>query len=572
MSEFDLFSELKTESMHDESNMMLTENGAIAYQSMGSALVDIDSAASTFRMVDIDEIKAKMDAAYKENPQDTTKWMFYLGDIREGKGERRGFNACMDYMVEQHPEIAKELIPLIPEYTRWDYAARLMKSNNPEVARAATDFVKDQLKNDMNSEHPSLLAKWLPSIQTKKKDERQIVFKLEKEFGLDHKGYRKMLAGIRDKLNIMEKYLSTKTMDQINMENLTSHQNLKYQEAFQKWVPDARKEYLDKVAAGEAKMNTDVVTPHEIVHAYTDRTSWDEGPKAYNMDLETMWKMLPDKVQGDPSTLVIRDGSGSMTSSIGRQTSATCLEVATAMSIYFAERQTGPLADQFITFSSNPQIVDMSHCDSLHDKLALCSKYDDCSNTNLEKTFDLLLDTLKKNHATQEDVPKNILIVSDMEFDMATTQYSYLRGHTNKEEGWSKSLFETISDKWKEEGYELPTMLFWHVNADRVAQPMIDNDRGLVLLSGFSTNVLDMVISGEFENEIVNEKTGEVEKVIMSPEEQLAARLSKERYDEVEKAFQRGLQAERGYKKDVDISIEFETVEKTKEKDQELSR
>ena len=40
----------------------------------------------------------------------------------------------------------------------------------------------------------------------------------------------------------------------------------------------------------------------------------------------------------------------------------------------------------------------------------------------------------------------------------------------------------------------------------------------------------------------------------------------------VEKAFQRGLQAERGYKKDVDISIEFETVEKTKEKDQELSR
>ena len=372
MSEFDLFSNLKTESMKDDSNKILTENGAIAFESMGSKLVDIDSAASTFRTVDIDEIKEKMDAAYKENPQDANKCMFYLGDIREGKGERRGFNACMDYMVSQHPEIAKELIPLIPEYTRWDYATRLMKSANPEISRAATDFVKEQLKSDMTSDHPSLLAKWLPSIQTKKKDERQIVFKLERELGIDHKGYRKMLSGIREKLNIMEKYLSTHTMDQINMENLTSHQNLKYRGAFQKWVPKAREDYLKKVMSGEAKMNAGVVSPHEIVHAYS--VDWNQ-PAEYNMDLETMWKMLPDKVQGDSSTLVIRDGSGSMTGTIGKQTSASCLDVATAMSIYFAERQTGPLANKFITFSKHPEIVDMSNCDSLHDKLELCGQY-----------------------------------------------------------------------------------------------------------------------------------------------------------------------------------------------------
>ena len=121
--------------------------------------------------------------------------------------------------------------------------------------------------------------------------------------------------------------------------------------------------------SGEAKMNAGVVSPHEIVHAYSG--DW-EQPAEYNMDLETMWKMLPDKVQGDSSTLVIRDGSGSMTATIGRQTSASCLDVATAMSIYFAERQTGPLANKFITFSANPEIVDMSRCDSLHDKLELC--------------------------------------------------------------------------------------------------------------------------------------------------------------------------------------------------------
>lgn len=573
ISGYDLFQYLSEEKTKSVDNMTLTENGAITYKSMGDTLVDLNNEVMALRNKEPKEIQEKFQAAYAEDPKAATKWLFHLGDIREGKGERRTFNICMDYMAKQHPEITKELLPLIPEYTRWDYAVRLMQSTSKPVADKAADFVVKQIKKDQSAKRgeQSLLAKWLPSIQTKKPGERKIVFAIENRLGLDHKGYRKMLSRLRQNLNIIEKYMSGKELDKVNMESLTSHQNLKYGKAFQKWIPEKRQEYLEKVMAGEAKMNAGVVYPYEITHAYREKNSqysWYPVRK-YNMDLEALWKMLPDKVNGDSTTLVIRDGSGSMTQRFSSSTSARCLDVATALSVYFAEKQDGPMKDKFITFSSEPEVVDMSHCETLCEKLQLCDQYDDCSNTNIEKTFDLLLDTLKSSNATQEDVPKNLLIVSDMEFDDAT---SHDFDFYHDESDWTKTLFENIKEKWEDNGYELPRLVFWHINAHRTIAPMVENDRGLVTLSGFSTNTLDMVLSGEFEKEVVNKETGKTEKVTMSPKEQLETILSKPRYDEVEKAYEKGVQKERSYHKAKDIQMDFVYPSEITKKEKNLEK
>lgn len=532
----DLFSSLQKTLLKSDDNKTLTENGAIAYKSIGDKLVDLDASVMSLRNATAEEVMDKFHAVYSENPENAIIWMFMVGDIREGKGERDTFNRCMDFLVKHHPKVVGSLLPLIPEYTRWDYATRLMLSDDDYVSKKAEDFVIEQLREDLIAveagKNPSLLAKWLPSIQTKKAGQRRIVFKIEKRMGFDHKSYRKAISQLRSLLNIIEKSLSTKDISNINMEALTSHQNLKYGPVLQKIDPVARMEYLQKVMTGEAKMNVGVVYPYEILHRYCPRW-W--RINAYDMNLEVLWKMLPREGAGD--TLVIRDGSGSMIQRISEKSNATCLDVATSFAIYFSEQLKDPLNEKFITFSSSPQIVDMSHLTTLKEKIELCHRYNDCSNTDIKKTFDLLLETLVAGNAKPEDIPKNIMILSDMEFDscFVTDEASVAKGYRSC---WNKSVFEHIQEDFKEHGYELPRMIFWNINANRVVQPLIDNERGLVILSGFSADTYNMVVKGEFDKEIIVVETGEKKVVTLTPEEQMAKRLSAPRYDAVRKAIE----------------------------------
>ena len=128
--------------------------------------------------------------------------------------------------------------------------------------------------------------------------------------------------------------------------------------------------------------------------------------------LESLWKALPNTVQDGEGTIVVADGSGSMTSTIGK-TQITAWEVAHALAIYFAERLAPPFRDQYITFSCNPQLVNLCGARSLKGKLDIAIGHAECANTNIEAVFDLILNTAIKNHMSQHDLPKNILVISD---------------------------------------------------------------------------------------------------------------------------------------------------------------
>ena len=107
-------------------------------------------------------------------------------------------------------------------------------------------------------------------------------------------------------------------------------------------------------------------------------------------------------VEGCGNTIVVADGSGSMTTTVGG-TNTTALEVANALAIYFAERSSGEFKDKYITFSSRPQFVDMSPGKSLRDKLSIALGHNEVTNTNIEAVFDLILSTAVRNNMSQED-------------------------------------------------------------------------------------------------------------------------------------------------------------------------
>lgn len=555
------FMEALAEATEKEVNLIRTENGALCYSTTGSALVDFNARATEMRSAAEEVIFDIMEQAYAEDAVKAVKLMFQTGDIRGGKGERRAFNICMDWLVKEHPLVAMEVLTLIPEYTRWDNLVKLTVSDNKEVAEKATEIVMEQLKKDKHalelknvSGHTeiSLLAKWLPSLQTKKAADKIVVRHLLKALHLQEREYRHLLSALREELNVIEKAMSAKEYDKIKMENMTAKQQLRYA-AFMKRVMTARRhEYIQAVLRGEAKMNVSVLNPLEILHAYiSDSGRWGEWV-IENEDYEAMWKLLPDRTSGNGNTLVIRDGSYSMTSSIGQGSSATMLEAATAMAIYCAEHLTGVFKDKFLTFSSCPALIDLSDYKTLAGKIRKLYSYDDCSNTDLEKTFDLILEIAIENHLTQDEIPAYLMILSDMEFDIA-------RGAWEDSDS-RDTLFDTIRMRWNEAGYEMPTLVFWQLNGRRTIYPEIDSKNGIIFLSGYSTHELELVMAGDYEamvevteeETIIDEVTGEektvlktrTERVVLTPMEQLDLKLSAERYDAVESAVREGLAKE----------------------------
>jgi hypothetical protein len=180
-----------------------------------------------------------------------------------------------------------------------------------------------------------------------------------------------------------------------------------------------------------------------------------------------------------------------MTCNVGGNSGVTALEVANALAIYFAEHSSGDFKDKYITFSHRPQLVDFSHCTSLHDKLQVAMAHNEVADTNIEKVFDLILATAINNNMRQDEIPQNVLIISDMEFNNCATCGNGGYGCRP-----NQRLFDVIAKRFADAGYQMPRLVFWNVNSRTGTIPVKENDLGVALVSGFSTNIVKMVMSG----------------------------------------------------------------------------
>lgn len=505
-----------------------TENGALVYTTCGDNLTDFNFHISSMRDKDGKEIYKEFKQAYLDNKELAIRYLFFAGDIREGLGERHVFKEIMHHLAYDETDIARAVLSFIPEYGRWDEVVDLL---NTPIKDDVVKMIKEQLDKDVQASKDgntiSLCAKWMPSINAANKTVRSHALTLCSELNLSKSEYRHMLSNLRDKLNIIEKALAEKDIEKLDsmQESFSSKQNFKYKKALMNLMPEQRAEYFNKVLKGEANFNADVLEPHEIYYRY--RT--DNSIRGVDMSYEVMWKKLPNKVHADNQVLVMRDGSGSMITGIPGTNNGQILDISSALAVYFSEHTEGQFKNKFITFSSRPEIVDLSGCDNLYEKMQKLYHYDDCSNTNIEKAFDVILESAINNHMSQEELPQNLLIISDMEFDKATSSYAWRRDVSKK---WDKTLFGTIRQKYEDAGYKIPRLIFWNVNNRTNTVPEVDNELGLVLLGGYSKNNIDMICEGNFTKEIINEK-GETETVQLSPAEILANQLMSERYDAI---------------------------------------
>lgn len=482
----------------------LTENGAVAYTTSGKEVLDFNFQLGALRTAPVEKVMEEFQKVFYEDPMVAVKDLFYLGDIREGAGERNVFRSGLIWLANNKPEICKAIIPLVGEYNRFDSLLPLLDTAvRPAVSQYMKTALEDDIKFSEAGRPISLLAKWLPSINASSPKTKRYAKMLCQDWDLTERAYRKTLARLRSYSNVVEVKMSSKHWGDINYEQVPSKANLIYNNAFLRNDEERRREYLANLNKGVTKINAGVLQPHEIVSNYVGSSWWRTEIKPYDETIEQLWKNLPNMTI--ENTLVIRDGSGSMQSPISGRT--TCLDVATALTVYMAERNTGGWKNKFITFSARPSVIDITSCKTLRDKLNYIYKLDDCSNTDIYRTMMLILETAVVNKMTQDDMPGMVVICSDMQFD-------------GRRFNFSKSLFEDIIDQYEAAGYKMPKICFWNIN-DRGSKtvPLQQNDLGLILCSGFSVQIMKMFMSNK-----------------LDPYEILLEQLDGKRYDAVEEA------------------------------------
>ncbi|WP_300924632.1 DUF2828 family protein [uncultured Clostridium sp.] len=492
------------EALEKVMNTSTTENGAEGYKTTGKALVDFNFKLPSYRNKrNTNNLTLDFAKVWNEDKELAIKYLFYMRDVRQGIGERDTFRTCLKELAATG-ELDSRVFDWIEEYGRLDDLFVFFDTNleSDMVKWVQARLVEDGAKL-LSNKPCSLLAKWMPSINTSSAETKALAKKFIEAFGTTKKDYRKTLAKLREHIKVLEKTLCQGDWSTIDYSAVPSNANLKYKDAFLKHDTDRRKAYLESLKNGETKINASVTFPHDIVHKYVTKADWytyNDGIKSYDEALEQMWKALPDYIQGQSSVMVVRDGSGSMFSSVGN-TNVTAMDVADALSIYFSERSSGAYKNKFITFSEHPTFVDLSKLSTLHDKLKELHKHDECENTNIEGTFDLILDLAVKNHLKQEDIP-SLLIISDMEFDDCVTSNmvdnrDYLWGSSHKKA--DKKLFDAITEKFNKAGYQLPRVAFWNVNSRTNTIPLTKNKLGVSLVSGFSAAIAKMVLSNELD-------------------------------------------------------------------------
>lgn len=453
--------------MKQEAAVKRTENGAMAYNTTFNDLLDLFSCIGALRSHSEDEIESKFARAFAQNNLLATKMLFYCGDIRNGGlGERRTFRICLKWLALNAPEIVIKNMENIPYYNRYDSLFTLVDTSCEE---AMWDFVNKILYHDLlqidemkKGEKPnlSLLAKWMPSENASSKATKALARKAIQELGMTPRHYRKMLSLLRSVLDVTEVKMAANQWDKIKYEAVPSYAMKRYSKAFSVHDMERFHKYIQNVndKTSNVKINASTLYPYDLVHdVFYGR----------NIVAQEQWEALPNYVNGANDILVMADVSGSM---YGRP-----LETSIGLAIYFAERNEGHFHNLYMTFTDKPHFVALNDFDSLAKKVEQVINTDVGYNTNLEAAFNKILNTAIQYNMTNEDLPKALCVISDMEID----RYIRFEG---------LDFVKTMRLKFEQAGYNtMPKLILWNVEARN--DTFLTQDSDVIKVSGQSASV-----------------------------------------------------------------------------------
>lgn len=480
-----------------KSNKNLTENGAVALSTTGSKLYDLFALGAAYRERTEHDCILLFKEAYEENPSYALKCLSYIRDINEGQGERRFFRACIKWLAIHDPEAVERNIKIWVEgnYCRWDDLFVLFDT---PCEKAVMHLIMKQFIQDIKwyekGEPVSLFAKWAPSCNASSKRTKYYGKKIIKFLGISEKEYRQLLSKLRERIRVVERLMSQQRWNEIDFEHLPSRAGLLYKKAFASREETA--ERYRQFAMSKNTVNASVLYPYDILHQVVTSIDgyWSEElpiNSSERLMINKYWDNLPNTITtNDCHALVVCDTSGSMLCG----TRIKPIDVAVSLAIYTAERAKGPFYNHYISFSSEPRLVEIKGID-FYDKALRIISEDLCEDTNLQGVFQLVLSNAINNHLSQEDMPESLIVISDMQVNVAIGNWENAEGTLGRE------FMEAIRKEWEHTckkvnvSYSFPRLVFWDVNAKNNTFLQNPND-GVTYISGCSPVLLQQVMSG----------------------------------------------------------------------------
>jgi hypothetical protein len=432
-----------------------TANGMKARKSTANAVVDLFYKIGASRGKDITK---DFVAALVQDEDLALRVALWARDVRGGAGEREIFRQVLKYLEKNRPELAAKVLVKVPEVGRWD---DVFVFESSDLKSKAYTMLGDALRA-----RNGLAAKWTPR-------KGEIARELREFFGMSPKFYRKSLVELT---KVVEQEMCAKEWDQINFSHVPSVAAARYKKAFFRNTPKYA-EYVNALVKGDptVKVNAGAVFPYDVLkgvaYARYNKTEQDLVVK--------QWEALENFV-GDANILPLVDVSGSMSCPAGRNSSVTCMDVAVSLGLYLADKNQGAFKDTFLTFSGNPELLHLKG--NVVEKMQQMVKSDWGMNTDLVKAMEKILKTAIKGSVPQDEMPKMLLILSDMQFDQCA--------------GFDDTAMQMIERNFIAAGYEVPQIVFWNLNAsDNV--PVKSDKSGAALVSGFSPAIVKAVLSAD---------------------------------------------------------------------------
>lgn len=487
----------------NKGNITSTQNGDGAFKSTLNKCLDFFSRSGALRN-NQSELLDLFKKAFYESPDAAIVLAFYLRDIRGGNKERLSFQTILKWLYENEALYFNKIVSLVPEYGYWRDILGFVDST------VVVHTVSIQLAKDALSKNPSLLAKWMPSVNAGKAS-RKLALKWMKALQIDNEAeYRRGLSAIRSNIKPVESYMSAGKWGEIPYSNVPSVAMKKLAKAFGRHDFVRFDGFIKAAARGEVKINSTALLPHDLVAVYTKSLDWsDIGRGLYrgriksveDGTVEAQWSQLEDYTNGE-NVLVMPDVSGSMQQHGFGKVSA--FEVSIALAIYFAQKNKGAFRNQMVTFSKKPHFITLSG-KGLFNAVSQVLAEVDMGNTDLMASIKAILDMARSNSVPQEDMPKKLVILSDMQFDSVNNATS----------------FDAIKAEYRRYGYQMPEIVFWNLNSSVAKNSPVTKDaRGVALVSGASPANLQYILGNP----------------IVTPMDTMLLTLNSERYEIVRKA------------------------------------
>ena len=485
--------------------------GSDVYDHTGDPRVDLS--VRLVRGADSADLTARIKAISALDLADAFVLTFNSRNVRGGKGERDIFHTLFTALTESHPDVAVNLLDLVPAFGSWRDIIELF-GVNPTLEPALLSLIKTQLTTDKatpEGKSISLLAKWLPREHSAKddlsKDLAIFLFPEATRAATSRKLYRQQIAALNRRLDTVETHMCSGTWATIKPATVPGRAGKLYAKAFlnvkEKEDPDRVacavifKEHFARAKKGEATVHgSKTLFPHEVVKkARTVALTEPERDQ-----LSAIWSsMIADLMKGGGlgDAIVMSDFSGSMQSA-GSQ-GDTPYWVSMALGILGSQTCSPAFRGRMMTFDSTPTWHSFPSADLFENLATINGRISQGTSTDFQAAMDLVLKDLKAARCRPGQEPKFLLVLTDMNWDQAcasngTSVTGNMYRHHVKTAPWQTHL-DMIKESFFRAGEDMhgpgqgltpPQIVIWNLAANPTGNHATATTPGVSLLSGWS--------------------------------------------------------------------------------------